>query len=260
MVGKMLPVLFEIGKFKFYSFGSFIALGTIIAGIFVVRAAKSRKLQTHHLFDTILFTLLFALLGARISYYFVYMNQFQNFGQIFYFWQGGLIALGGIIAGFITYLYFINREKDPVWQMLDIGALGLLVAWAIGKLGCYLSACTIGRDASGFMAINGSYPVDLFSMVWASLLFIIILNAWVRNKLSDGVVFFLGMEGLFLGQLLLNTLGTDSGDGLIKVEAIITLTLIVLLYLIFWKLHGPKIERNRWGISIKNFVFHRRKD
>lgn len=256
----MLPVLFEIGKFKFYSFGSFIALGTFIAGVFLVKAAKSRKLQTHHLFDTILFTLLFALLGARITYYFVYADQFSSLGQIIYFWQGGLVALGGLLTGFFTYFYFINREKDPIWQMLDIGALGLLVAWAIGKFGCFLSACTIGRDASGLLAINGAYPVDLFSTIWAILLFAIILLAWTRRKLSDGVVFFLAIEGLFLGQLMLNTLGTDSGEGLMKVDSIITLTLIILLYLVFWKLHGPKIERNRWGINIKSFVFHKKKN
>lgn len=253
----MLPVLFEVGSLKFYSFGSFIALGTIIGGLFIFRAARQRNLTTHHLFDTVLYTLLFALIGARVSYYFVYQNQFQNFGQLFFFWQGGLVALGGLLTGFLTFMYHIRKQRDPVWQLLDIGALGLILSWAIGKFGCHLSSCAVGRDAENFLTINGSYPVDLFSSVWAIAVFAVMVIIWLRNRLSDGVVFFLTMEGLFLGQLLINTLKADFGEGIVRVEAIINLALIISLYLLFWKLHGPKIEKRRFGVAVKNFVFRK---
>lgn len=253
----MLPVLFEVGKFKFYSFGSLIALGTILGGLFLTRAARARGLKTHHLFDTVLFTLLFALLGARLSYYFVYQNQFQNIGQIFLFWQGGLVALGGLVAGFIAFLYHARKENDPIWQVLDIGALGLILAWSVGKFGCFLSACSIGRDANNFLTVHGMYPVDLFSSIWAAALFSVMVYIWLRNRLSDGVVFFLTIEGLFLGQLVINTLKADFGEGIVRVEAILNLAVIVLVYLLFWKLHGPKIEKNRWGTAVRNFVFRR---
>lgn len=254
----MLPILFEVGQLKFYSFGSFIALGTIVAGFFIYRAARGRNLKTHHLFDTVLYSLLFALIGARVSYYFVYQNQFQNFGQLFFFWQGGLVALGGLLAGFLTFLYHARKVRDPIWQLLDIGALALILAWSIGKFGCFLSSCSIGRDAENFLSVNGSYPVDLFISVWSLLLFAVMLVIWLRNKLSDGVVFFLAMEGLFLGQLLINTLKADFGEGIVRVEAIINLALIVALYLLFWKLHGPKVEKRRFGVAVKNFVFRKR--
>lgn len=254
----MLPILFEVGGFKFFTFGSLIAIGTIAGGIFVGRAARARKLATHHLFDTVLFTLLFALLGARLTYYIIYQNQFASFGQVLYFWQGGLVAIGGFIAGFLTYLYHIRKERDPVWQMLDIGALGLMLAWSIGKFGCFLSGCSVGRDAQNFLSINGSYPVDLYSTIFAAVLFAAMLSIWLRNRLSDGVVFFLTMEGLFLGQLLINTLKADFGEGIVRVEALINLAIIVMIYLLFWKLHGPKLQRNRWGVVLRNVVFRRK--
>lgn len=256
----MLPVLFSIGQFKFYSFGSFIALGAVMAGIVINKGAKSRKLHTHHLFDTVLFTLLAALIAARVTYFIVYQNQFQSLGQLFYFWQGGLVATGGLIVGFPVFLYFLRKEKDPIWQMLDIGALGLLAAWAFGKFGCYLSGCTIGRDASGIFSSSGSYPVDLFSTVWAALVFLFAGYVWLKNRLSEGVVFFIAMEGLLLGQLLINTLDADFGVGVVRSEAIVLLTLIVVLYLLFWKLHGPKIEKNRWGTAVKSVIFRKKRD
>ncbi|MEX1052054.1 MAG: prolipoprotein diacylglyceryl transferase family protein [Patescibacteria group bacterium] len=254
----MTPVLFELGSFKFYSFGTFIALGTVAGGLFLFWAARQRQLKTHHIFDTVLYTLLLALVGSRLAYYFLYAKEFQSFFQVFYFWQGGLIALGGLFVGFLIYLYFIRKEKDPVWQMLDVGALGFLVAWAVGKIGCHLSGCSTGRLTDSFLAINGSYPIDLFSIVWAGLLFALLFRTWLRNKLSDGVVFFLAMEGFFLGELLIKTLKIDFGKDIVRIEAIIHLALIVAIYLIFWKLHGPKIQRNQVGEAIKNFVFRRR--
>jgi phosphatidylglycerol:prolipoprotein diacylglycerol transferase len=254
----MLPVLFELGKFKFYSFGTFIALGTVIGGLVLFWLAKKRRLKTHHLFDTVLYTLLLSLAGARLAYYFIYAKEFQSFWQVLYFWQGGLIALGGIIVGFLVYLYFIRREKDPIWQMLDIGALSFLVAWAVGKVGCFLSGCATGRLTESPLAINGAFPVDLFSIVWAAAVFVLLFRSWLKNKLSDGVIFFLAMEAFFLGELLIKTLKIDFAEDIVRIEAVSHLVIIVAIYLIFWRLHGPKIEKNQIGETIKNFVFRRR--
>ena len=142
--------------------------------------------------------------------------------------------------------------------MLDIGGLALILSWAIGKFCCFLSACSIGRDSQSFLSIDGMIPVDLFSSIWALGLFAVMATIWLRNRLSDGVVFFLTLEGLFLGQLLINTLKADFGEGIVRVEAILNLTIIVVTYLLFWKLHGPKLQKNRWGLAVRNFVFRKR--
>lgn len=254
----MHPVLLEIGKFKLYSFGSFIAIGTIAAGLVMYRLAKMSRLSTHHLFDTILYTLLMALLGARLTYYFVYQNQFQSFWQVIYFWQGGLIALGGLIIGFLVYFQTIRRLKEPIWPWLDIGALGLLVGWAVGKIGCHLSGCSVGRSTGSFLGIDGAYPVDFFGLFWLLLLFSVLLYAWTKNRLSDGVIFFLALEGFFLGELLLKTLRLDFGDGLGRVEAVINLTLIGAIYFLFWGQHGPQIEKNRLGSYLRRLILRRK--
>jgi hypothetical protein len=51
-------------------------------------------------------------------------------------------------------------------------------------------------------------------------------------------------------------LKSDYGDGLVRVEAIVHLVLIVAVYLLFWRLHGPRIEKNRLT-NIRNFVFRK---
>jgi len=128
----MQPILFELGKFKLYSFGTFIALGALVGGVLLYHLLRHRKHRVHHVFDTVLYTLLIGLLGARITYYFTFQDQFKNFGQIFYFWQGGLLALGGIIIGFLALLRFVKNAKQPIWEVLDATGLAFPTALDTG--------------------------------------------------------------------------------------------------------------------------------
>lgn len=239
----MYPVLLSVGKFELYSFGSFIALGALAAGYFLYRASRYQKLPTSNLFDVVLYTLLFGLIGARLGYYLLYQEQFQSFWQILYFWQGGLLAISGLISGFIAYLYYSRRQTTSIWKLLDIGALALLLGWGVGKFGCHLSGCTTGRSVTNFLAVNGSYPIDLFSSIWAIVSVAILAIIWRKQKLSEGATFFLSLEALFLGELLIKTLRADFGENVAKTEAFTYLSLIVGLYVVFWRLHGPKIAK-----------------
>ncbi|QQG50231.1 MAG: prolipoprotein diacylglyceryl transferase [Candidatus Berkelbacteria bacterium] len=253
----MYPVLFSIGKFKLYSFGSFIALGAIVAGVFLYRAARHKKLPTQQLFDIVLYSLLAGLIGARIGYYALYHDQFQSFWQVFYFWQGGLVSLTGLLAGFAAYLYFLRRDKLSNWVMLDIGLLSLLYGWGVGKFGCHLSSCTVGR-AGNFLALNGTYPVDLYGSLLAMGLATALSVIWAQSKLREGVIFFLAIEGFLLSEFLIKTLKADFGEGIAQFEAISYLTLIVAVYAIFWFLHGPKVSSSGAVSNFKNILLRRR--
>lgn len=239
----MHPILFEVGRFKLYSFGTFIALGALVGGLVLFRLLKDRKLKTTHLFDTVLYTLIVAIIGARLTYYFTFQEQFKNFWQVFYFWQGGLLALGGILIGFVTFLRFNKKAKQPTWEVLDALSLSFLIGWAVGKVGCQLSLCTVGRATESWIGISGMFPIDLFSSIWAIAVFGVLLYIYLKDRLSAGVVFFLSAEAFFLGELLIKTLKADFGEGIVRAEAMIYLALIAVTYLLFWRLHGPQIER-----------------
>lgn len=248
----MHPVLFEVGRFKLYSFGTFIALGALIGGLTLFRLLKYHKLRTTHLFDTILYTLIIALVGARFTYYFTFQEQFKNIWQVFYFWQGGLLALGGILIGFVAFLRLNKKAKQPAWEVLDALGLAFLIGWAVGKVGCQLSLCTAGRATDGWVAISGMYPIDLFSSIWAIIIFGILLYIHLKDRFTAGVIFFLSAEAFFLGELLIKTLKADFGEGIVRAEAMVYLALIAITYLLFWRLHGPRIEKS----AVQKFFGH----
>ena len=211
-------------------------------------------MRTSHLFDTTLYTLIIALIAARLTYYFVYQEQFKNFWQIFYFWQGGLLALGGILVGFFVFLRLNKKARQPTWEVLDALGLSFLVSWAIGKVGCYLSLCTLGRATESWLATNGTIPVDLISSIWAIIIFGTLLYIYLKDRLTAGVVFFLSTEAFFLGELLIKTLKSDFSGGIARAEAMIYLALVAITYLVFWRLHGPKVEKSTLQRVVSNLL------
>lgn len=51
----------------------------------------------------------------------------------------GLTIYGGLIFGTITVLYYINKMGIKPIHMLDIGGPGILLGYAVGRMGCQLS-------------------------------------------------------------------------------------------------------------------------
>ena len=51
----------------------------------------------------------------------------------------GLNYYGGLIFGAITYLYILRRRGIPLAVAADIGSPGMMLAYAIGRLGCHLA-------------------------------------------------------------------------------------------------------------------------
>ena len=235
----MRPILLEIGRLKIYSFGTFIALGAVVGALVTSWIGRRLGLKNPKTYENVLYSFVGALIFARIGYFLVYREEFQSFWQILAFWQGGLVAITGLLGGFLIYCYRLRGQSQPLAINLDAAGVGLLAGWAVGKFGCHLSSCTIGRVYSGPLAVENGYPVDLLSAVWAAVLALAII-ALIRRKLQNGVLFFLAIEGLFLGELLIKTLRADFGSDYLKLETAVLLLIIAGIYLVFWRLHGPK--------------------
>jgi len=51
----------------------------------------------------------------------------------------GLTFFGGLLFGTVTYLVILHRRSIPLATALDIGSPGMMLAYAIGRLGCHLA-------------------------------------------------------------------------------------------------------------------------
>lgn len=197
----MYPILFTVGKVNVYTHGLMIVLGALIGGYLLYYLAKIRQLDTQFLFDLIIYSMLGGIIGARLLYVIIYYYQFASPLEMLYIWYGGLISYGGIAGGLLVAWLILKRKNQNIWQWFDIGIIGLLVGWAVGRIGCLLNGDSVGMIINSKIAIWGHLPTPIFESIWC-LIVAGISYYLLKNKdkyvLPNGFIFWtsVGLYGL----------------------------------------------------------------
>jgi phosphatidylglycerol:prolipoprotein diacylglycerol transferase len=194
----------------------------------------------------ILWAAIWGFLGAKAFNFLENIAMYKQYSFKDFWRYSGLTFYGGLIFGAITYLYIGARRGLSLINLADIGSPGMLVAYGVGRLGCYLSGdgdwgivnenarlfvwlpdwawayrfphnvlnkgVYIPGCSGNFCAIlpQGVYPTSLYESV-------IILFAWLvlwhyrRSIQIPGAVFctyliIIGLERFFIEQIRLNYL------------------------------------------------------
>ena len=147
----MYPELFELPftSLTIKSYGLMMVLG-FLAAVFVIRRL-SRDITPDPQFITnaSLYTLIAGVVGSRLFYVVHYFDRFRgDLLSVFAIWQGGLELLGGVVLAIIVVFFYLWRHKLPIRRYLDILAIGLLLALAFGRIGCFLNGCCFGKQTA----------------------------------------------------------------------------------------------------------------
>lgn len=170
----MSKILFSIGSLHFYTHGVFLVLAVVISTIFIYILAAKNKLNRENLIDIISYTILAGIIGARITYYILYHDQFSSFWELFKIWEGGLVSWGGFIFAIIAFILTLRVYKMPVRKWLDILLTSALLGLALGRLGSFLSGEYAGIAGSGKLTVSGVYPITLFEASWDFIVFLVL--------------------------------------------------------------------------------------
>jgi phosphatidylglycerol:prolipoprotein diacylglycerol transferase len=153
-----LPVL---GTITITSFGVMMAL-SFLTGFWIVRLELLRKGMDEELAgDVLMGAIVGGIVGAKV--YYVLLNWPQTvqdpFGMLFS--RAGLVWYGGFIGGAIGVSLAIHRRKAPIPVLADVCAPALALAYAVGRMGCFLVGDDYGRPTDSWVGIafpNGSPP------------------------------------------------------------------------------------------------------
>jgi prolipoprotein diacylglyceryltransferase len=79
------------------------------------------------------------ILGAKIFHNLEYIDDLMRdpIGSLLSF--SGLTFYGGLIVATVAVLYYTRKHQIPTKHMIDAAAPGLMLAYAIGRIGCQLS-------------------------------------------------------------------------------------------------------------------------
>jgi phosphatidylglycerol:prolipoprotein diacylglycerol transferase len=198
-------VLFRIGQLDFYTHGVFAVLGIIVAAIMTYLLAKKR-LDCTFLFDNFVYSVLVGIIGARITFFILYRDQFDSWKQLFYLWQGGLVSYGGFILGAVTFWLLLRKQKQPPLEWFDLLGVTFPLGLFFGRLGEYISGENFGVASPSVLGTTRFVPINLYESLLCLTIAVVLLGilAKARKTLSGGTAFSISVMLYTIGRFIID--------------------------------------------------------
>ena len=264
---------FSIGSLSIAWYALIISFGMIVAVSYVIFRAKKIGLSVDDVVDMAIFVIPIGILGARLYYVLMRLEDFHSIGDVFNIRGGGLAIYGGIIAGTLTVIACCYFKKVYFPALGDCVVPGLILAQSIGRWGNFVNVEAYGSVtrlpfrmcgrsianellAKGLInaeqyseILNGTlgvHPTFFYESAWNFVGFIII-NLIYKKKKYDGQFILLVFGWYALGRVWIEGLRTDSlylfGSGIRVSQLLAAMILLATIsLLIYFAIRKPKRE------------------
>ncbi|MBR2465727.1 MAG: prolipoprotein diacylglyceryl transferase [Clostridia bacterium] len=213
-------VAFSIGSFDIAWYALIIIVGMISAVAYIMFRASKIGITPEDILDAVLFVIPIGILGARLYYVLMNIENYSSFADALDIRSGGLAIYGGIIAGTLTVLVVCKIKNIRFMAFADCVSPGLILAQAIGRWGNFMNGEAFGGETDIFcrMGLNNFltaydtvyvHPTFLYESLWNVLGFILI-NLFYKHKKYDGQIFLLVFGWYGFGRMLIEGLRQDS--------------------------------------------------
>ncbi len=195
----------NLGPVKIFVWGLFQALAFVLAWFVANYLAKERKINTGHILNLVLLSLIGGFVGGRIFYAIQYFSEYKNIWDIFKVWEGGMVFYGGLFLAFILDFIYIWKKRIDFWKIADILVIALSFGLFVGRIGCFMIHDHLGivMQRAWFFGLNMEngvirHETAMYESLLCLLFFIIFW--FLRKKIkTDGIIFasFLVWYSLF---------------------------------------------------------------
>ena len=197
----MHPILFTLGPVHFYSYGLMIALGFLSANILAARRAQALGMDPARIQNITLTALIAGLVGGRLAYVLLQWDLYRNNPlEILRLDHGGLVFFGGLAAGLAGGIWAIRRAGMPVLKTVDLLIPPLMVAHALGRIGCFLNGCCYGKATQLPWGIRfpsdpaRRHPTQLYEMLALFGIFFLLKRLERRNPPPGTILLAYGLS------------------------------------------------------------------
>lgn len=237
----MCPILFKFGFFQIYSYGLMVALAFWVSVFLLSRRGYVLGLGRDFFWNLSFWALSGGILGGRLMYVLLNLDFFLHDPlEIFKLWHGGLVWYGGFIAGLLSAVLYLKRNKAPILKTLDLAAPFIALAQAIGRIGCFFNGCCYGKAVSWGIYFpeydDRLVPVQLISSFDLLVIFIILRFLEERpHRPGSVVVYYLLFSSLerFLVEFLRNDSARNfSGITIFQLISIVIFISALILWFI----------------------------
>lgn len=238
------PVIFNAGFFSLQWYSLAVLAAAITAIWWTTRAIKKEGLKTEQVYTLALWALPGGIAGSRLVHV---IDQFSSYaGQPGSILGGqGQAITGAILGGAVAAYIGAKVHKMDFGRIADLAAPGLILAQAIGRIGCIINGDSAGVPTNlpwGFIYTNpnshvdpkylniATHPAVLYEMAWDLIVFGILLR--LRGKIAPRGSLFISYIVLYsFGRFFIDFLrGNPLGlFGLHQAQVITLLVLIIFI-------------------------------
>lgn len=145
------------------TFGVIVAAGVLIGAYLLRRYAEWHGVSDEHIRHLTGWITITGFIGAHVFDVLAY--QWHELEQdpllLFKIWAG-ISSYGGFIGGAAGFAFYVWWKRLPARLMADIGVIGLLPAFSIGRIGCTVVSdhigAAVGNPDSWYAALAMDYP------------------------------------------------------------------------------------------------------
>ena len=204
-------------------YGLLISFAVIASLLLSEKFVRKKELNSELFWEGSFWAILSGIVGARIYHVIDFWEVYsQNISAIFRVWHGGLGIFGALFFGGIAFVLYLNKKKENIWNWLDVVAIPLPFAQAVGRWGNYFN--------------NELIPYAIYESL-ADLGLFLVLIILQKKKLISGYLFFIYLIGYSVIRLFLEPLRERSWEiANLNVAQSISILLVLIASLMLWKL------------------------
>ena len=203
------PIAFSIGSIEVRWYGILVALAVLSLVLWTLREARRVGDLSY---DTVVMAALVGIpSGIVVSRLLHVIDRWdyysQNLGQII---GGEGLTIYGAVLGAALAVWIYSKFSDFKFAYVaDLIAPGIILAQAIGRVGCTINGCCYGTATSLPWAVaythpnsiafgvSGVHPTQVYEIMFLMILFVVVLMLKGRLK-PDGSLFLIYLGGYSL--------------------------------------------------------------
>lgn len=264
------PIAFTLGSIEVRWYGVMIALAILVIILWMVwQIRKGAQISQDTVFTAVLVGIPSGIVLARLLH--VIDNivvaklhpELALAGDVIDYTQypgmiiggAGLAIYGAVLGATLGVWIYSKFSKLQFGYIADIVAPAIILAQAIGRVGCIINGCCYGAETSlpwAFVYTHpdslaplgvSTHPTPVYEIIYLLLIFGVVL--WLKGRLKpDGSLFLVYLSLYSLWRLVTDFLrvGTPFLLGLHQAQVIAIIVLAITIPLLVWRTRWVKAE------------------
>ena len=249
------PIAFRIGPIIVGWYGIMVALAVItVVSWALYSVKKDPRLSSDIVLNAAIVGIPSGIIGARLLHVIDNWQTYShNLGRII---GGDGLAIYGAVLGAALGVWIYSRfRKISFGHFADILAPGIILAQAVGRVGCTLNGCCYGDETDIFCAITYTnpeslgpvgvpvHPTQVYEIIFNLIVFGVLLLLRKRFR-PDGSLFMVYLSLYSIWRIAVDFIreGKPFLFGLHEAQIISIVILIITISLMAWRTRWVKKE------------------